>query len=85
MDDKFSRPPLEWDSLGYRGHWDMGSLEVRSWFSVHQWLGIFVFFLAIAFLALGVCCLVAKDRISALLPIVLLLPAVTRGGSPNSR
>ena len=60
----------------YRGHWDMGSLELRSWFSVHQWLGLFVFFLAIAFLALGVCRLVAKDRISALLPIVLLLPAV---------
>ena len=44
---------------------------------MHQWLGLFVFFLAIAFLALGVLKpRVAKDHISALLPIVLLLPAV---------
>jgi hypothetical protein len=24
----------------YPRHWDPGSLELRSWFSVHQWLGL---------------------------------------------
>ena len=59
----------------YRGHWEPGSLQLCARFSAHPGFELAVIFLAGAFLAAGVFRLVAKDRISALLPIVLLLPA----------
>jgi uncharacterized membrane protein len=61
---------------GYRGHWEVGTLELSSLFSAHPWLEIFVALVAAAFVMTGIYCLVAKDRISALMPVVLLLPAV---------
>lgn len=62
--------------MGYRGHWESGSLELCSWFSARPAFQLFVLFSAIALLATGVWRLAAKSRTCSLLPIMLLLPAI---------
>ncbi len=61
---------------GYRGHWESGSLELCSWFSARPILQLIAVLSAVAFLATGVWRLAAKNRTCALLPIILLLPAI---------
>jgi hypothetical protein len=60
---------------GYRGHSEPGCLELCSWFSRNPGLEFAVVLLAVVFFVAGIYRLVAKHRISALLPVVLLLPA----------
>lgn len=61
---------------GYRGHAENGSLELFRWFSTHPLLESAVVIVAVILLLAGIYRLLSRGRISALLPVMFLLPAV---------
>lgn len=60
----------------YQGHYEPGSIELYPWYVGHPGLGVLVGFLCMLFLVMGIRRLIARGRLYALLPVILLAPAV---------
>lgn len=60
----------------YQGHYEPDGIELFPWYVAHPGLGVLVGFLCVLFLAMGIRRLLVRGRVEALLPVILLAPAV---------